>query len=101
MIIKYYSAENKIIQRDLSDEIIIDWEIVDSSVLGYKSGNLIVNFCTEYLKKSTNEGGIYPPIKDIINYKESVDYLRNNFPLRQKIWNIPRFNKLINNEKTY
>lgn len=79
MIIKYYSAgsDKYIIERDLSKEKIIGWEVVNN--LGYKCGNLMINFDTSQIRNVTNQGGIYPPISEIINYTEVVKYLNDNF----------------------
>lgn len=78
MIIKYYSADRRVIERDLSKEKVTGWEVTDR--LGYKpKGSLIIDFDTSHIKRPTNEGGIYPPVKDILNYNEVLNYLKNNY----------------------
>jgi len=84
MIIKYYSVEKNIVERDLSREKILVWEIYPESRLGYKGGNLSISFDTSHLIKVTNEGGIYPPISEILNYTEVLSYLRSNFQHLEK-----------------
>ena len=72
MIVKYYAASipKVVIEKDLSTEKIIEWTISDR--LGYKpKGSLIIDFA--------NRGGIYPPVKDILNFKEVLNYLETNF----------------------
>ncbi len=87
MIIKYYSASapKYIVERDLSKEKITDWEI--TTRLGYKpKGSLIIEFDTSHIhiEHLTNQGGIYPPVSKIINYKEILEYLQENFSNLQK-----------------
>lgn len=78
MVIQYYSADRKVINRDLSKEKITGWEITDR--LGYKpKGSLIIDFDTSHIPNPTKEGGIYPPVTSIINFKEVLNYLKQNF----------------------
>ena len=83
MIIRYYSAHTLqpkyIVERDLSREKIVRWEIYPESRLGYKGGNLSIGFDVSHLEKVINEGGIYPPIPEIINFEEVLAYLKRNF----------------------
>jgi hypothetical protein len=85
MIIKY-SADERIIERDLSKEKITGWEV--TTQLGYKpKGSLVIDFDTSHIKNPTNQGGIYPPVKDILNYDEVLNYLKSNFGhLQDKAW---------------
>jgi hypothetical protein len=49
MIIKYYSADRRVIERDLSKEKITGWEV--TTRLGYKpKGSLIIDFDTSHIK---------------------------------------------------
>jgi len=88
MVLKYYAhptREKKEVLRDLSKERILSWEIYPESRLGYKGGNLSISFdikCSPEPKQPSgveNRGGVYPPIPDILNYNEVMDYLRKNF----------------------
>lgn len=86
MVLKYYAhpvTKKEEVWRDLSAEKITGWEIYPESRLGYKGGNLVVNFDINYspLKKEQveNRGGVYPPISDILNYNEVLEYLKKNF----------------------
>lgn len=82
MIIEYYAhpaSEKRIVRRDLSAEKILYWEIEPASRLGYEGGNLSISFDTSHLARVVNEGDIYPPISDILNYDDVMRYLRKNF----------------------
>lgn len=85
MIIKYYAypiSKQRIVERNLSHEKIVGWEIYPESRLGYKGGNLSIKFDTSHLPKVLgidNRGGISPPIPHILNYEEVLSYLKNNF----------------------
>lgn len=83
MTIRYYSAHTLqpkyIVERNLSREKIVRWQIWPESYLGYKGGNLSIGFDVSHLPKVINEGGIYPPIPEIINFPEVLEYLKKNF----------------------
>lgn len=83
MTIRYYSAHiyqpKYIVERDLSREKIVRWQILPESYLGYKGGNLSIGFDVSHLTKVINEGGIYPPIPEIINFADVMEYLKKNF----------------------
>lgn len=67
-----------LVQRDLSKEIITEWYI--GLELGYKPlGCLIISFDDTGIPTPHNRGGIYPPIKEILNFNEVLDYLNTNF----------------------
>lgn len=78
MIIKYISAQNYTVERDLSNEIITEWYINDE--LGYRpEGNLHIAF-DDSKKRTINSGGIYPPVRDIVNFEEVKNWLVKNHP---------------------
>lgn len=83
MTIQYYDAnypqKKQIVYENLASKKIVSWEIYPESRLGYKGGNLAISFDTSHLQKVTNEGGIYPPIPQILNYEEVLEYLERNF----------------------
>lgn len=75
MTIRFWCSNREyIIERNLSKESIISWRI--DNELGYAGGNLTICF----KRKDGHEGvdGIYPPIFQIINYEEVIEYLKMN-----------------------
>lgn len=77
MTIKFWCSNREyVVERDLSKESIITWRISDELGYAERGGSLIINF----KRKDGLEGidGIYPPIYQIINLDEVLEYLKLN-----------------------
>lgn len=80
MIIKYLDCRKQYeCQEDLSKEDITYWAIKEDDSTGVSSPYLSILWNTQRLTKfGLPSVGICPPVDQILNYKEVLNYLKSN-----------------------